>query len=123
MTSDVRCPRCGMGVDQGTGCRHLRWVPGRGNPIDFAKSVLAARPITEGDGLTAGAIGQEWWESQYDWLLDRIMVRLDVVDGYCFGDPVDLDRLRLDIWHRFAPQADRGAVPSVRWEAGSGGNR
>ena len=113
MTSNVRCPRCGMAADGWTGCQHLRWAPQRGGPLEFAKAVLAARPITQGSGLRASTIPQEWWESQYDWLLDRITVRLDVVDGYCFGDPVELDRLRLDIWHQFAPQPELGRVTSA----------
>jgi hypothetical protein len=88
-------------------------MPRRGDPIDFAKSVVAANPYTDGSGLNAGSIPQEWWESQFDWLMDRITIRLDVVDGYCFGEPVDLDRLRLDIRHRFAPQPDRPDPPKT----------
>ncbi|MCH7718188.1 MAG: hypothetical protein IIB21_01850 [Chloroflexi bacterium] len=39
--------------------------------------------------------------------MERILLRLDVVDGYCFGDPADLDLLCLDVWHRFAPEPKR----------------
>ncbi len=107
MTSGVRCPRCGQAAEKRGGCLHLRWVPGRGDPIDFAKSVIASRPFAEDSGFKVGSIPQEWWESEFEWLMDRLETRLDVIDGYCFGEAVDLDRLRLDIWHRFAPQPER----------------
>ncbi len=48
-----------------------------------------------------------WWESQYDWLLKRIVTRLDVIEGHCFGSPAELDRLCLDIWQRFSPEPER----------------
>lgn len=107
MTSGVCCPQCGQAAQERGGCRHLRWVPRRGNPIDFAKSVVASRPFAEDKSFTVSSIPQEWWEAQFDWLMDCIEMRFDVIDGYCFGDAVDLDLLRLDIWHRFAPQPER----------------
>jgi len=72
-------------------------MPVRGGPIEFAKSVLAATPR---EGLRVSSIPAEWWEAEFNWLLDRIMARLDVVDGYCFGDQDEVDRLCMDIWHR-----------------------
>lgn len=115
MTNGVCCPICGQAAQERGGCRHLRWTPRRGDPIDFAKSVVAANPGTDGSGFNPSSITQEWWESQFDWLMDRITARIEVLDGYCFGDPVDLDRLRLDIRHRFAPQPDRLDPPKAYW--------
>lgn len=57
--------------------------------------------------MTPADIPSGWWESQHDWLLERILARLAVADGYCFGEPVDLDRLCMDIWHRYAPEPER----------------
>ncbi len=113
MSIDVRCPRCGEVVEGDDGCRHLRWVPRRGGPIDFAKRVVETSPYTAGRGFIASRLPEEWWESQHDWLLDRIVTRLDVVDGYCFGDPAELDRLCLDIWERFAPQPEPAGPPRM----------
>ena len=107
MSVDVRCPRCGQGVEGKAGCRHLRWTPDRGGPVEFTKYVLETSPYTEGRGFHAGSIPSTWWEPRLDWLLERILIRLDVVDDYCFGDPVDLDLLCLDVWHRFAPEPER----------------
>ncbi len=118
MIVDVRCPRCGQDAEEGSGCRHLRWAPERGGPIEFAKSVLVSSPCTKGSGFEAASIRREWWESHHEWLLERIMARLDVADGYCFGDPVEIDRLCLDIWHRFAPEPERAAPPREPEAAG-----
>jgi hypothetical protein len=97
-------------------CVHLRWTPDRGGPIDFAKFVVQTSPYTERRRQQPGRIPQAWWEQHYDWLLDRIHVRLDVADGYCFGDAADLDGLCMDIWHEFAPEPERSlpraSVPS-----------
>ena len=112
MNADVRCPRCGQGVNEG-GCRHLRWIPKRGGPADFARYVISTSPYTEGRGFQPKSIPSTWWESEEEWLFERILSRLDVLEGYCFGDPVDLDRLCLDIWHRFAPDPERVISPQT----------
>ena len=113
MNDDVRCPRCGQGAEREAGCRHLRWTPDRGGPVEITKYVLETSPYTEGRGFHAGSIPSAWWEQRRDWLLERVLTRLDVVDGYCFGDPVDLDLLSLDVWHLFAPEPDR-RLPTAR---------
>lgn len=113
MNADVRCPRCRQAVQEGGGCRHLRWVPKLGGPIDFAKFAVRSSPSTERRGFSASSIPAGWWEAHHDWLLERITVRLDVVDGYCFGEPVDMDRLCLDIWHEFAPEPEPTGPPRM----------
>jgi len=111
MNDEVRCPRCGGAANDGVGCRHLRWKPERGGPVEFAKFVVVTSPYTSGRGFVAASIPETWWESEYDWLLERILTRLDVINGHCFGDPIDLDRLCIDIWHEFAPDPERVIEP------------
>lgn len=107
MNSDTRCPRCNHPAAEEPACRHLRWRPERGGPVEFARSIVADRAAS---GSPSASIPQGWLESQYDWLLHQITVRIDVVDGYCFADPGELDRLWLDIMHRFAPEPAREQI-------------
>lgn len=111
MTMEVRCPRCGQVAERRRGCQHLRWVPERGGPVEFAQHVVKTSPYTGRRGFSPGDIPSVWWESHHDWLLERILARLDVIDGYCFADPADLDHLCLDIWHLFAPETERAGLP------------
>ncbi len=104
MTGEVKCPRCGQPASERPPCRHLRWFPQRGGPIEFARSIVADRSTQR---LVPTNIPRDWWESQYDWLLERITTRIDVIDGYCFALPGELDLLRLDIKHRYTPGPDR----------------
>ncbi len=111
MSIEVRCPRCGQAVSEASGCRHLRWEPKRGGPVAFAQSVIRSSPTTSGGGHRPSSISSAWLESQQDWLLERISTRLDVIDGYCFGEPAEADLLCLDIWRRFAPEPERASIP------------
>lgn len=88
-------------------CRRLYWTPQRGGPLDFAKFAIETSPYTKRRGFSVKRIFPTWWESQQDWLLERILRHPDVVHGYCFGEPVDLDRLCMDIWHRHSPEPER----------------
>jgi hypothetical protein len=111
MDERIACPHCGHEiVDRMAGCRHLRWTPDRGGPIDFAMYVVFNSPYTSGRGLRAIDIPTKWWEEQYEWLLDRVSTRLSVVDGYVFGEMVDIDLFCMDIWHRFAPEPARVGI-------------
>jgi hypothetical protein len=95
----VTCPKCQQAVKANRGCRHLRWTPARGGPIEFAKSLLAAKPR---EGVSAARILAAWWEAEFDWLLDRILARVEVIDGYCFAEQDAVDRLCIDIWNRLS---------------------
>ena len=112
MNSDIQCPRCGQPAAERRACRHLRWRPQHGGPIDFAKSLVAD---PDAPRLVSAEVPDAWWESQYDWLFERITARTDVVQGYCFADPGELDSLRLDIKHRLAtsPPVDEPPAPAV----------
>ena len=107
MNNAVTCPRCQLGVEGTAGCQHLRWTPDRGSPVEFAKHIVQSSPYTKGRGFRPDSIPPSWWETKQDWLLDRILARLDVAGGYCFGDIADIDGLCMDIWHEIAPDADR----------------
>ena len=104
MNDDIRCPRCAQPAAQKPACNHLRWRPERGGPIDFAKSILREKPVP---GMRASSIPVGWWESQHEWLLDRITTRIEVIDGYCFADSGEMDRLWLDLKHKLAPEPER----------------
>lgn len=111
MSPEIRCPRCEQAVSEAAGCRHLRWAPSRGGPVAFAESVIRSSPTTTGGGYLPSSISSAWLEAEQDWLLERISRRLDVIDGYCFGEPGEADLLCLDIWRRFAPEPDRASIP------------
>jgi hypothetical protein len=96
------------------GCRHLRWAAEQGGPLDFVRHVLETSPYTEGRGLSASSIPDSWLEAHFDWVLQRIEARVDVEDGYCYSELVDLDLLCMDIWHAFAPEPARAAPPGER---------
>lgn len=106
MNDAIRCPRCAQSVREVERCRHLRWAPEQGDPLAFAKFAVKTSPCTAARGARPTSISLAWWESQYDWLLERIVTRLDVIGGYCFADPAALDRLCLDIWHRFESEPE-----------------
>ncbi len=110
MSIEVSCPRCGREVRKTGDCPHVRWAPERGGPIEFARRVLEGSPYTQRRGLKPSSVSAKLWETEHDWLLSLIMTRLDVVEGFCFGEPSELDLLCMDIWHRFAPEADRVAI-------------
>ncbi len=113
MNIEVRCPQCGEPAGAKGGCVHLRWRPGQGGPDVLARHVVVVSPYTKGRGFSAKSIPAAFWEAEQDWVLDRIFARLQVIEGYCFGDPADIDGLCRDIWHRVAPQPERG-VPRPR---------
>jgi hypothetical protein len=106
-TTAVICPYCRASVTNGNFCRHLRWTPARGGPIEFARWVVANNPYTARRALSARRIPSEWWEREFDWLMGRLRLRLHVADGYCFSELVDLDLLCMDIWHHFEPATAR----------------
>ena len=110
MNGDVHCPRCNQSVAQKPSCQHLRWRPEQGGPIDFALSLLKEKPVP---GISLGRVPEGWWESQFDWLFDRITARLDVIDGHCFADSGQLDRLWLDLKHKLAPESVRELTRST----------
>ncbi len=112
MNQEIRCPRCGEGTSDAS-CHHLRWTPRQGGPVDFAQSVIRSSPTTKLGGHRPNAISSTWLESQHDWLLERISIRLDAIDGYCFGEPGEEDLLCLDIWRRFSPEPERAAIPRI----------
>lgn len=114
MSTGVRCPRCGLSVSGQAGCQHLCWTPNRGGLVEFAKSVLYSSPVTKRRGSRPGEIPPAWWQEHRDWLLGQVAFRLDALEGYCFGDLSEIDRLCMDIWHRFAPEPARAGPQPVQ---------
>ncbi len=110
MCAIVSCTRCGREIVDKIGCRHLRWTPERGGPIDFARYVVHTSPYTQARGLKSMTIPQRWWEVHFDWLLERIEAHMDVHEGFVFGETSDLDLLCMDLWHKIAPEPTRAAI-------------
>ena len=107
----VRCRICGRDNLPMQYCRHVRWTFDQGDPIDFTRFALETSPYTHGRGFDVKEIPSSWWAMNGEWIVEEVMLRFDVGDGYVFGELVDLDNLARDVWKAFRPEP---AIERVR---------
>ncbi len=109
----VRCRICGRDNLPMQYCRHVRWTFDQGDPIDFTRFALETSPYTHRRGFKSNEIPANWWAMNGEWIVDEVLLRFDVNEGYVFGEIVDLDNLARDVWKAFRP--DTAAVEPARF--------
>lgn len=106
----VRCPICSGPNRPGAYCRHVRWTFDQGGPVDFARFAVETSAYRHPRGYKSCDIRSAWWREQEEWILDRVLFRFAVSDGYVFGELAELDLLTLDVWRNFLPDPERAAI-------------
>jgi hypothetical protein len=109
----VPCPICGTPNKTGITCPHQRWTFNRGGPLDFARFALETSPYIRNGGHDARQITTAWLEAHGDWIVDRVLSRLQAIDGYVFGELNDIDHIARDIWKAFSPDPNRPALQRI----------
>jgi hypothetical protein len=109
-TGAVACPICAAANGAGAYCRHVRWTFDQGGPVDFARFAVETSAYRHPRGYKSCDIPSAWWRAQEDWILDRVLFRFAVSDGYVFGELAELDLLTLDIWRNFLPEPQRATI-------------
>jgi hypothetical protein len=112
-TLEARCPICTQVNRDRDICRHMRWTFDQGGPLDFARFALESSPYIRGAGGKARDITTKWLEEHGDWIVDRVALRFDAVDGYVFGELSSLDNLARDIWQAYHPAPERSAIARI----------
>jgi hypothetical protein len=106
----VRCPICGAANRAMQYCRHVRWTFDQGGPVEFARFAVETSAYRHPRGYKSCDIPGAWWREHDEWLLEHVLNRFAVVDGYVFGELADLDLLTLDIWRAFLPEPERRPI-------------
>ena len=101
----VRCRMCGRDNAPMQYCRHVRWTFDQGDPLEFTRFALETSPYTERRGFEVAHIPPAWWHENGGWVVEQVLLRFDVEDGYVFGDMGNLDLLARDVWNAFDPDA------------------
>jgi hypothetical protein len=99
----VICPMCAQPNTGARFCRHVRWTFDQGGPIEFARFALETSPYVRARGHSARSIGGAWMEEHGEWIVERVMLRFEALDGYVFGELSSLDMLARDIWTEYRP--------------------
>ncbi len=110
VTTVVPCPICGAANSAGAYCRHVRWTFDQGGPVDFARFAVETSAYRHPRGYKSCDIPSTWWGAQEEWILDRVLLRFAVKDGYVFGELAELDLLTLDLWRNFLPEPGRAQI-------------
>jgi hypothetical protein len=106
----VRCPICAQPNARLHFCRHVRWTFDQGDPIEFARFALEMSPYVRARGGRPNEIPGVWWSSNGDWVVDKVLLHFDAIDGYVFGEVAGLDLLARGIWKAFSPDVARSEI-------------
>ena len=94
----VRCPFCGAPNTANGQCRHVRWTFERGGPLDFARYLLGASPLTARLGRSAGEVSSQWLQQHGEQVMDLIALHFGIDEGFVFGDLGQMDLMARDLW-------------------------
>ena len=112
-TGEARCPICGAHNGELKYCRHVRWTFDQGDPIEFTRFAIEMSPYVKARGHSAKEIPAAWWQEHGDWIVERVLTHFDAIEGFVFGELVDLDLLAMEVWKEFHP--DRARPEMVRY--------
>jgi hypothetical protein len=91
----------------------VRWTFDQGGPIEFARFALETSPYVRARGHKASEIDATWMQLNGDWVVERVLLHFEAVDGFVFGELANLDNLARDIWKRFRPDSERPQLHRV----------
>jgi hypothetical protein len=109
----VRCPLCAQMNEARRFCKHVRWTFDQGGPIEFTRFALETSPYVRARGHRASDIDAAWFELNGDWVVERVLVHFEAVDGFVFGELSNLDNLARDVWKQFRPDIERPRMQRI----------